>query len=102
MADIDNINHVGMAVRDLRQRRALRGHGLPADALFRRIPAAWTPGEPVQPLGSGNRCVMFENTYLEILASADPLQAAAAHRQLPQAPSRRAYHLLQLGSPRVP
>ncbi len=39
--------------------------------------AAWKPGDPVQPLGSGNRCVMFENTYLEILASEDPNKPAA-------------------------
>jgi hypothetical protein len=39
--------------------------------------AAWKPGEPVQPLGSGNRCVMFENTYLEILASENPNKPAA-------------------------
>jgi hypothetical protein len=39
--------------------------------------AAWKPGDPVQPLGSGNRCVMFESTYLEILASEDPTRPAA-------------------------
>jgi hypothetical protein len=31
----------------------------------------------VQPLGSGNRCIMFENTYLEILASEDAKRPAA-------------------------
>lgn len=39
--------------------------------------AAWKPGEPVQPQGSGNRCVMFANDYLEILASEDPAKPAA-------------------------
>ncbi len=39
--------------------------------------AAWKPGEPVQPQGSGNRCVMFANDYLEILASEDPTKPAA-------------------------
>ncbi len=76
MSDINNLNHVGMAVRDL------------ADAVgrfeamgFQLTPysphsAAWKPGEPVQPQGSGNRCVMFENDYLEILASEDPARPA--------------------------
>lgn len=39
--------------------------------------AAWKPGEPVQAQGSGNRCVMFANDYLEILASEDPAKPAA-------------------------
>jgi catechol 2,3-dioxygenase-like lactoylglutathione lyase family enzyme len=75
--DINNINHVGMAVRDLAETTARY------EAMgFRLTPysphsAAWKPGDPVQPLGSGNRCVMFENTYLEILASEDPRKPAA-------------------------
>jgi hypothetical protein len=32
---------------------------------------AWKSGEPVRALGSGNRCVMFDGNYLEILADAD-------------------------------
>jgi len=39
--------------------------------------AAWKPGDAVKPLGSGNRCVMFANDYLEILASEDARQPAA-------------------------
>ncbi len=75
--DIDNINHVGMAVRDLAATTARY------EAMgFQLTPysphsAAWKSGDPVQPLGSGNRCVMFENTYLEILASEDPARPAA-------------------------
>jgi len=30
---------------------------------------AWKPGDPVAKLAYGNRCVMFRNNYLEILAS---------------------------------
>jgi len=30
---------------------------------------AWKPGDPVARQGYGNRCVMFRNNYLEILAS---------------------------------
>src|SRR5262245_23434303 len=33
---------------------------------------SWKPGAPVEPLGLGNRAVMFANTYLEVLGSADP------------------------------
>lgn len=75
--DINNINHVGMAVRDLAgttARYEAMGFQLTPYSLHS---GAWKPGEPVQPLGSGNRCVMFENTYLEILASEDPNKPAA-------------------------
>ena len=67
--DINNINHVGMAVRDLAETTARY------EAMgFRLTPysphsGAWKPGEPVQPFNSGNRCVMFSRNYLEILAS---------------------------------
>ena len=67
--DIDSIHHVGMAVRD---------HAV-ATARFEAMgfmltpysphSGAWRPGEKVQALGSGNRCVMFAHNYLEILAS---------------------------------
>jgi catechol 2,3-dioxygenase-like lactoylglutathione lyase family enzyme len=75
-ADINNINHVGMAVRDLTA-TAARYEAMG----FQLTPysphsAAWKPGDPVQPLGSGNRCVMFENNYLEVLASEDPKRPA--------------------------
>ena len=75
--DINNINHVGMAVRDLAattRRYEAMGFQLTP---YSPHSGAWKPGDPVQPLGSGNRCVMFENTYLEILASEDPSKPAA-------------------------
>lgn len=75
--DIDSINHVGMAVRD---------HAV-ATARFEAMgfmltpysphSGAWKPGDKVQALGSGNRCVMFERNYLEILASENPAAPAA-------------------------
>lgn len=75
--DIDSINHVGMAVRD---------HAV-ATARFEAMgfmltpysphSGAWKPGEKVQALGSGNRCVMFARNYLEILASENPSAPAA-------------------------
>lgn len=74
--DITNINHVGMAVRDLAD--ATRRYEAMGFQLTPYSPhsAAWRPGEPVTPLGSGNRCVMFADTYLEILASEDPTKPA--------------------------
>ncbi len=77
MPDIDNINHVGMAVRDLADtvsRFEAMGFQLTP---YSPHSAAWKPGEAVQPQGSGNRCVMFANDYLEILASEDARHPAA-------------------------
>jgi Glyoxalase-like domain len=69
MNEIDNINHVGMAVRDLAatavQFKAMGFQLTP----FSPHSGAWKPGEPIQKLGSGNRCVMFANNYLEILGT---------------------------------
>ena len=72
MSDIDSINHVGIVVRDLADavaRYEAMGFVLTP---FSAHSGAWKPGEPVKTLGSGNRCVMFEGSYLEVLASADP------------------------------
>ena len=77
MPDIDNINHVGMAVRDLAETvRRFEAMGFQLTP-FSPHSAAWKPGEAVQPQGSGNRCVMFASDYLEILASEDPARPAA-------------------------
>ena len=74
--DINNINHVGMAVRDLAETTARYERMGFQLTPYSPHSAAWKPGEAVQPLGSGNRCVMFENTYLEILASEDAARPA--------------------------
>lgn len=69
MNDIDNINHVGMVVRDLTAtvaRYEAMGFQLTP---FSAHSGAWKPGDQLQRFGSGNRCVMFANNYLEILAS---------------------------------
>lgn len=74
MHDIDSINHIGMVARDLADTTARY------EAMgFQLTPysphsGAWKPGEPVKPLGSGNRCVMFAHNYLEILASGNPAE----------------------------
>ena len=74
--DINNINHVGMAVRDLAATTARYERMGFQLTPYSPHSAAWKPGDPVQPLGSGNRCIMFENTYLEILASEDASRPA--------------------------
>jgi catechol 2,3-dioxygenase-like lactoylglutathione lyase family enzyme len=77
LPDIDNINHVGMAVRDLADTvRRFEAMGFQLTP-YSPHSAAWKPGEPVEPQGSGNRCVMFASDYLEILASEDPARPAA-------------------------
>ena len=75
--DIDNINHVGMAVRDLHEAaRRFEAMGFQLTP-YSPHSAAWKPGDAVKPLGSGNRCIMFANDYLEIIASEDPSKPAA-------------------------
>jgi hypothetical protein len=69
MSEIDHINHVGMAVRDLSSTAARFGAMGFQLTPFSLHSGAWRPGEPVQKLGSGNRCVMFANNYLEILGT---------------------------------
>ena len=46
----------------------------------RRIRRPGSRAKPVQPQGSGNRCVMFASDYLEILASEDPARPRPASR----------------------
>jgi len=71
VGDIDSVNHVGLAVRDLDA----------ASALYERLGFTLTPlsmhkgsmkpGEPEVPYGTGNRCAVFGKNYLEILAHVD-------------------------------
>jgi catechol 2,3-dioxygenase-like lactoylglutathione lyase family enzyme len=72
VSDLDSINHVGIVVRDM-DATASRFEAMG----FQLTPysphaGAFTPGETAKPFGSGNRCIMFANNYLEILASEDP------------------------------
>lgn len=72
--DILSINHVGIVVRHLvatTARYEAMGFQLTP---FSPHSGAWKPGAPVTKLGSGNRCVMFGQNYLEILANEDPAQ----------------------------
>jgi hypothetical protein len=99
MNDIDSINHVGMAVRDLADaasRYEAMGFLLTP---FSPHSGAWKPGERVQPLGSGNRCAMFAGNYLEILANADP--AVPSPRLAGYLRHHQGAHIICFGSQRL-
>lgn len=71
-SDIDSVNHVGHVVRDLDSAAALyekMGFVLSPLSMHFGSPG---PGEPEQPLGSGNRCAIFPDNYLELVAHVDP------------------------------
>jgi hypothetical protein len=70
--DIDSVNHLGIAVRDMDA----------ACALYERLGFQLTPlsvhsgsskpGEPVQPMATGNRCAVFPHNYIEVLGIVNP------------------------------
>jgi len=71
-ADIHSVNHVGIAVRDINATsKRYEDFGFKLTPFSDHL-GAWKPGEPITKLGSGNRCVMFAQNYLEILANSDP------------------------------
>ena len=66
--DIDSVNHVGHMVHDLDEAvSAYERFGFSFTPLSMHK-GSLTPGEPEVPLGSGNRCAIFERNYLEVLA----------------------------------
>jgi catechol 2,3-dioxygenase-like lactoylglutathione lyase family enzyme len=72
MPDIHSVNHVGMAVADMRA-AAARYEALGFVLTpFSAHSGAWKPGDPVTRLGAGNRCAVFARNYLEILAAESP------------------------------
>lgn len=69
--DIDSVNHVGLAVRDLDATCDLYerlGFTLTPLSMHK---GSMKPGEPEVPYGTGNRCAVFGNNYLEIVAHVD-------------------------------
>lgn len=70
--DIDSVNHLGIAVRDMDA----------ACALYERLGFQLTPlsvhsgssnpDEPVRPMATGNRCAVFQNNYIEVLGIVNP------------------------------
>ena len=70
--EIHSVNHVGMAVRDMAKTAArFEAMGFLLTP-FSVHSGAWKPGDAVAKLAYGNRCVMFDRNYLEILASERP------------------------------
>jgi hypothetical protein len=69
--DIDSVNHVGHVVRDLGAAAArFEEMGFVLSPLSMHFGSPG-PGEPEQPLGSGNRCAIFPDNYLELVAHVD-------------------------------
>ena len=70
--DVDSINHVGFAVRDIAESAAsFERLGFTLSPLSMHTGAA-KPGAPAEALGTGNMCIIFERNYLELLAYVDP------------------------------
>ncbi len=69
--DIDSVNHVGIAVRDLDAVcRLYEQIGFTLTPLSMHS-GSMKPGEAPVPYGTGNRCAVFGKNYLEILAWVD-------------------------------
>jgi hypothetical protein len=94
--DIWSINHVGVATRDIdatAARFAAMGFQLTP---FSAHHGAWKPGAPAHALGTGNRCIMFSDSFLEILAHAD--RAQPARRILDFLARHEGAHIICFGS----
>jgi hypothetical protein len=66
------LDHIGVAIRDLERGRAAYerlGFTLAPRSIHRGSPS---PGAPVIPFGSGNHCAMFRKGYLEVVGLTDP------------------------------
>jgi hypothetical protein len=94
--DVWSINHVGVATRDLgatATRFAAMGFQLTP---FSAHHGAWKPGAASHALGTGNRCIMFADSFLEILGHADP--ANPAQRILDFLARHEGAHIICFGS----
>lgn len=70
--DIDSVNHLGIAVREMEA-----ACGLYERLGFQLTPlsvhsGSSSPGEPVRPMATGNRCAVFPNNYIEVLGVVNP------------------------------
>jgi hypothetical protein len=69
--DIDSVNHVGLVVKDLEAAaKRYEAFGFILTPLSMHS-GALKPGDPEIPYGSGNRCAIFPDNYLEIVAHVD-------------------------------
>jgi len=70
--DIDSVNHVGIAVRNMEDGCALyEALGFTLSPLSVHS-GSKTPGAPVEPMATGNRCAIFPNNYIEVLGIVNP------------------------------
>ena len=70
--DIDSVNHVGIAVRDMDQAVACyEALGFTLSPLSVHS-GSTTPDEPVQLMATGNRCAIFPKNYIEVLGIVNP------------------------------
>lgn len=70
--DIDSVNHVGVAVRDLDKAAGLyEALGFTLSPLSKHF-GSTKPGQPAEPLATGNRCAIFPRNYIELLGIVDP------------------------------
>jgi len=72
VGDIDSVNHVGVAVRDLDQAtQCYEALGFVLSPLSVHSGSS-TPGTPVEPMATGNRCAIFPHNYVEVLGLVNP------------------------------
>lgn len=70
--DIDSVNHVGVAVRDMDEATACyEALGFTLSPLSVHS-GSLKPGAPVEPMATGNRCAIFPNNYVEVLGIVNP------------------------------
>ncbi len=70
--DIDSVNHVGVAVRDLDKASACyEALGFTLSPLSAHF-GSTKPGQPPEPLATGNRCAIFPHNYVEVLGIINP------------------------------
>lgn len=70
--DIDSVNHVGVAVRDLDRASALyEALGFTLSPLSVHF-GSTRPDQPPEPLATGNRCAIFPHNYVEVLGIVNP------------------------------
>lgn len=70
--DIDSVNHVGIAARNLSQAvERYEAMGFTLTPLSVHSGSA-KPGEPVTAMATGNQCIMFPHNYVEVLGIVNP------------------------------
>ena len=70
--DINSVNHMGIAVRDLEKACSLYEQlGFTLSPLSVHS-GSKAPGEPPVPMATGNRCAIFPNNYIEVLGIVNP------------------------------